>query len=818
MLIQKLHDNWKMRKLPGGKYLNARVPGSVYSDLLRNSQMEDPFWRDNEDKAFELAEHDYEYRAEFSVTQKMLNMDRILLRCEGLDTLTEISINNVLIAHTENMHRIWEFDIDKDILKSEKNEIKIIFYSPVKFVREADKKIKVDGSSHCLDGFPQLRKAHCMFGWDWGPRLPDAGIWRDISLVGIKTARIESVYIKQKHKKDSVELDVSVDIESAVEVLKNGQYSWKIIIKDPKGKAVEFDNSSKRIFINNPQIWWPNGYGSQPLYTVKVILLSPRGKELDSWERRIGLRTMTVGRNKDKWGESFAYEVNGVSIFAMGADYIPEDNILSRITPKRTRKLLEQCTAANYNTIRVWGGGHYPSDSFYDICDELGLIVWQDFMYACAVYDLSDEFDKNIRAELADNVKRIRHHASLGLWCGNNEMEWFVDMGRWVDTHRQKADYIKMYEYIFPQLLKELDPQTFYWPASPSSGGSFDKPNDPDRGDVHYWEVWHGDKPFTDYRNYFFRFVSEFGFQSFPHLKTIESFTLPQDRNIFSYIMERHQRNNAANGKIMNYMYQTFLYPNDFDTLLYASQLLQAEAVKYGVEHFRRNRGRCMGAIYWQLNDCWPVASWASIDYFFRWKALHYYAKRFYQPLMISCHEEGLLTQDPNANHQPQVKAAIEKSFRLCVANETFENKKLTVKWQIRDTKAKVQKEKTIEVNVPQLSSFWLEKVDVPAVKLDDEYLSYQLYEGKAIVSEGTVIFSLPKFFHWEDPKLTYKISGDTITIKAAAYAKSVEIQNRNQDMVLSDNYFDMNAGEKKIKILEGKPGKLRLRSVWDIK
>ncbi len=502
----------------------------------------------------------------------------------------------------------------------------------------------------------------------------------------------------------------------------------------------------------------------------------------------------------------------------MGADYIPEDNILGRVNAKRTRKLLEQCREANFNSIRVWGGGYYPDDYFYDICDELGLVVWQDFMFACAVYDLNDEFDLNVRAELADNIKRIRHHACLGLWCGNNEMEWFVDQMRWVGNLKQKADYIKMYEYIFPQVLKEHDPNAFYWPASPSSGGNFDVPNDPNRGDVHYWEVWHGNKPFSDYRNYFFRYVSEFGFQSFPAVKTIESFTLPEDRNIFSYVMERHQRNNSANGKIMNYMYQTFLYPNDFDTLVYASQLLQAEAVKYGVEHFRRNRGRCMGAIYWQLNDCWPVASWASIDYFFRWKALHYYAKRFFRPLMISCHEEGLLTQNPNANHQPQIKAAIEKSFRLSVANETTEEKKLTVKWEIRDKKAGALKEKTIPVKIPALSSLWLDKVLVPEIKINDEYLSYHLYDGKTLVSEGTVIFSLPKYFHWEDPKLRYTINGDTITVKAAAYAKSVEIQNRNQDIVLSDNYFDMNAGEKKVKILSGKPGKLKLRSVWDIK
>ncbi|MDR1617491.1 MAG: glycoside hydrolase family 2 protein, partial [Treponema sp.] len=310
--------------------------------------------------------------------------------------------------------------------------------------------------------------------------------------------------------------------------------------------------------VNKPELWWPRGFGPQPLYRIRVTLFY-RGRELDSRERRYGLRTMTIRRKKDRWGESFAHEVNGVPVFAMGADYIPEDSIFSRITPERTRRLLEQCAAANFNTIRVWGGGYYPDDFFYDICDELGFIVWQDCMFACAVYELTGEFEKNIRAELADNVKRLRHHASLGLWCGNNEMEMFVDMMQWVSSLKQKADYIKMYEYIFPQVIGEHDPQTFYWPASPSSGGSFDRPNDPDRGDVHYWEVWHGNKPFSDYRNYYFRYVSEFGFQSFPLLKTVESFTLPEDRNIFSYVMERHQRNNAANGKIMNYLYQTFL-------------------------------------------------------------------------------------------------------------------------------------------------------------------------------------------------------------------------------------------------------------------
>ncbi|MDR2746396.1 MAG: glycoside hydrolase family 2 protein [Treponema sp.] len=813
MTVQKLHGNWKLKTAK--EILPARVPGSVYSDLLANKKMEDPFWRDNEDKAFALMENDWEYITSFEVSQRLLGNDNVLLRCEGLDTLADLYVNNVPVGKADNMHRLWEFDVKKQ-LKAGENTLRILLHSPLKFLREAQKKIKVDGSSDALEGFPHLRKAHCMFGWDWGPRLPDAGIWRDISLTAFNTARIDSVYVTQKHRKAAADLGIAVQWDTGKGPLKTA-LSWNVEITDPKGKTTVYENSPAKITIEDPELWWPHNYGPQPLYTVRVILLA-RGREIDRWERRYGLRTVTMRVQKDKWGESFATEVNGVPIFAMGADYIPEDNILSRVNEKRTRKLLEQCTMANFNSVRVWGGGYYPNDFFYDICDELGLLVWQDCMFACAVYELSPEFEENIKAELRDNIKRIRHHASLALWCGNNEMEMFVDQMTWVSTLKQKADYIKMYEYIFPRIFKELDPQTFYWPASPSSGGSFDKPNDPNRGDVHYWDVWHGNKPFSDYRNYFFRYASEFGFQAYPSLKTVESFTLPEDRNPFSYVMERHQRNNAANGKIMNYMYQTFLYPTSFDIFLYASQLLQAEAIKYGVEHFRRNRGRCMGAIYWQLNDIWPVTSWASIDYFNRWKALHYYARRFFQPLMISCHEEGLLTQNPNANHQPQIKEAIEKSFRLSVANETFEERKLTVKWEIRDKHAKILKEKAIPVKVPPLTSLWLDKVLVNDIDLNEQYLSYHLLDGNAVISEGSAIFSLPKFFHWADPGLSCTVNGDVITVKASAYAKAVEILNRREDLVLSDNYFDMDGGTKKIKILNGKPQGLKLRSVYNIK
>ena len=678
-----------------------------------------------------------------------------------------------------------------------------------------------------MRGFPYLRKAHCMFGWDWGPRLPDAGIWRKVSLVGYDIARLDGVYITQQHTGGQAGLNFRVDVDKCGEerILSFGKDNNKLVgltynVRVTDGRQWKLSGAvDNTIIIDNPDLWWPNGYGEQPLYRVEVKL--KKGDEvLDIWEKKIGLRTLTVHIEKDEYGESFAHEVNGVRIFAMGADYIPEDNILSRVTPERTRDLLQQAKNAHFNCIRVWGGGNYPYDAFWDICDELGLIVWEDFMFACAVYQLTDEFEENITAEFVDNIKRIRHHACLGLWCGNNEMESFVVSGLWVSRQQERADYIKMYEYIIPKVLKEYDPNTFYWPSSPSSGGSFDNPYDLDRGDTHYWDVWHGNKPITEYRKFFFRYVSEFGFQSFPCMKTVESFTEPEDRNIFSYVMEKHQRNSSANGKIMNYMEQTYLYPGNFDTTLYASQLLQAEALRYGVEHFRRNRGRCMGTIIWQLNDCWPVASWATIDYYGKWKAAQYYAKRFFAPVMISCQEEGILTQDTNPNAQPY---EVKKSVHLNVANETMQEKKVRVEWNLRNRSGEILRGGDTVVTVPALSAVWLEKEDCMDANLYEDYVSYECWDydctgREAPLSQGTVLFCPPKHFRFLNPELTADVDGDELVITSKAYAKSVEIQNEDADLLLSDNYFDMNGGTQRVKILKGEPTGLKVRSVYDIR
>ncbi|MBQ4264178.1 MAG: glycoside hydrolase family 2 protein [Clostridia bacterium] len=789
-----LNGAWQMRACDDSTWIPAQVPGSVYANLLSAGKMDDPFWRDNELDACRRMEKDYVYRRSFTLSEADLQACDLVLRCEGLDTLAEISLNGSIVGSADNMHRIWEYSILEHVHAGE-NELSVRFASPIRFIYDANEKLFTDGSTDCMSGFPQLRKAHCMFGWDWGPRLPDAGIWRDISILKLDEARIEDIRIHQEHDGTRVRLDFIPNIKH---VKGTPNYALHKTVICPDGRRLSTLQDS--IVIDTPELWWPNGYGSQPLYTVEVELICG-GRVLDTWTRRIGLRTLTVRNEPDQWGESFEFVVNGVAIFAMGGDYIPEDNLLARVTPERTRRLIEDCALAHHNSIRVWGGGYYPDDWFYDACDELGLIVWQDFMFACGVYELTPAFSKNITAEFVDNIRRLRHHASLGLWCGNNELEWQYGNNDYRISPKQRADYIRLFETLIPSVLEREDPDTFFWPASPSSGGSFDEPNAPNRGDVHYWEVWHSDKPFTAYREHLFRFASEFGFQSFPCLKTVESFTEPKDRNVFSYVMEKHQRNQSANGKIMNYLAQNFRYPNSFDGVLYASQLLQAEAIRYGVEHWRRNRGRCMGAIYWQVNDCWPVASWSSIDYFGRWKALHYASKRFFAPLLISCEEEGTLTQNMNVNAEFPVT---RKTARLNIANETTADVQGTVRWALRTPDAAIVLSGSQDVTVPALTSLWLERMDFSAYTLRGHYLSYEFAVSGRVVSSGTVLFCAPKHFEFEDPQLRVAREGDCLRVSAAAYARGVEIICHDGDVLLDDNYFDMNAGEKTVRILRG--------------
>lgn len=788
-----LNGIWQM--CGAGYECEGTVPGSVYSFLLDKGLMEDPFYGMNELDALKLLDNEFTFTKTFDFTP---TGDTVLLHCDGLDTLCDIYINGEHLAYTDNMHRTYEFDVTAQ-LKAGENVISILFHPPIPYITEKQKEETVYEPWHCTVGAGHIRKAHCMMGWDWGPRLPDAGIWKDISLLVLNSARITDFHIVQRHEGGKVFVAPFVTTDKEANV--------NVTVVTPDGESYSIA-ANEQTEIRNPRLWWPNGLGEQPLYTVIA--------ECAGWkeEKRIGLRTLKLIREKDKYGECFCHEVNGVRFFAMGADYIPEDNVLSRVKSEKTYKLIKQCRDANFNAIRVWGGGVYPRDAFFDACDELGIVVFEDMMVACVLLSTTDQMKANFKAELFDNLRRIRHHASLALISGNNEVEeMYIN---WLDKHPHLVEsYLAIYEDMVPELVKELCPYIPYVPSSPSSCGHFLDPRNENYGDSHYWQVWHGDKPFTEYRKKFFRYLSEFGFQSFPSEKTINAVTPEEDRNVFSRVMEMHQRNGVANGKILNYLSQTYKYPSEFGTLLYASQLLQAEAMRYGVEHLRRHRGRCMGTLYWQLNDIWPTASWSSIDYYGRFKALHYVAKRFYNPTMISCKETG----EGDTRYFPTLDPRIdyETKAQLCVTNETRSDVTGVAVWALRDNTGKVLKEGSTDMTVPALSSVWLEEMDFCKTDVDHTYMSFAFLVDGASVSEGTVLFTLPKYFRFLDPKLRCEVHSDEITVYADAYAQYVEIDSPDSDFVLSDNYFDMNAGTKTVKILEGDPKTIRLRSVFDI-
>ncbi len=766
--------------------VDMQIPGTVLSGLLAAGKIKDPFYRTNEDATRALFWKDYVFTRTFDVDEELLAQQHIVLVCEGLDTLAEISINGTFLAKTDNMHRTWKFQAKK-LLHPGKNEIQIVFRSVLRFIEdypyEAHKKINYIPCGS-MKGNQLLRKAHSMFGWDWGPQTIDAGIFRDIYLQGYSHARIEDIRIHQQHAKNvsvqtSITLSESVPGQKlCVELSEDGAdkpLQTKLCKTNADGvAAVDF-------VIENPKLWWPNDYGDQPLYIVRTTFLDEDGTSLESITRRIGLRTLTISQEKDEWGNEFAFCVNGVKIFTRGGNYIPDDCLYTRITEKKLDYILESCRRAHFNCVRVWGGGYYPSDAFYDLCDEKGLIVWQDLMYACNVYDVTDAFAENCRQETYDNVRRLRHHASLGLWCGNNEIESAWD--HWGDFQKEtpylRADYIRLFEEVLPKAVQEADGETFYWHSSPSSGGCFDNPDDANRGDTHYWDVWHGQKPFTDYRKYFFRFCSEFGFQSFPCAKTVNSFTLEDDRNIFSRVMESHQKNDAANGKMLYYLSENLRYPKDLTHLLYASQVLQGMAIKYGVDHWRRNRGRCMGTLYWQINDDWPAPSWSSIDYFGRWKALHYMAQKFYAPHAVS------MTLEDHRCH-------------VYFSNESFETTEYSLTLSIRDLSGNVLETYETKGNSPAFSAIETAVVDICSWEdqKDDVFLEAVIHTKDQKVLKDVETLVPYKYLNLKNPVISTEAEETNdafiLHISSDCFAPFVALDFDDADVIFSDNFFHL--------------------------
>ena len=776
MLTQNLCGPWTLTTEDGRRF-DTCVPGTLLQTLLDHQAIPDPFDGMNEYAVCEATRQTFSMERSFSLPEEALACACADLVFEGVDTEAELFLNDQRVAFFNNMHRTWRVPV-KSFLRPGENTLRLVFSPALDAVaRDARENpdITYDGGSE-LVWTGGLRKAHYMFGWDWGPRLPDAGLWRPVSLE-CYDSRLDNLSVRQHHADGAVTLTVSAD--TAADDL-------RVTLLDPEGAvaaSAEVPAGAPALLsVPSPRLWWPNGLGDQPLYTLRVEALSG-GLPVDARSLRLGLRTLTVSRQPDAWGEEFAFCCNGVKFFAMGADYIPEDNLLARCTRERTDRLLQDCRDANFNCVRVWGGGIYPSDDFFDLCDEKGLVVWMDLMFACNVYRLTPAFRENIRQEAVDNLRRVRHHASLGLVCGNNEMEtaWLSWGGVVSQPEDLKRVYLEQFEVLLKDVCAAEAPDTFYWPSSPSSGGGFDDPNSLDRGDVHDWSVWHGRRPFSDFTERYPRFCSEFGFESFPAMDTLRSFIHDsRDMNPFSKVMESHQKCHSGNATMLHYLAQSLPYPFSMDQLVHASQYLQAEAVRAGVEHWRRNRGRCMGAIYWQINDCWPVASWAGIDSFGRWKALHYEARRFFAPLLVSLRREA-------------------DDYTVFVSNERREPFSGSVRLAAYALDGKVLGAGTVDVSCPALSSVAvgslrsLLNLTAPAEALP-LVRCLLLDASGVVVSENEALWEAPKHLTLETPHIQVSCEAGRISLTSDALALAVALEAG--DARFSDNWFTLYPGE----------------------
>ncbi len=792
MYLQSLHGSWQFKQAGTDQWLPATIPGTVHTDLLALNRIPDPFVGDNEKQVQWVAQTDWEYQHTFSVEPSLLNQPHIFLVCKGLDTLTDVSLNGNPLGNTDNMFRAYRWDVTS-LLKAGENQLTILFRSNVNYCDERWKaRPLIDVGDFSIRGGAYLRKAPCHFGWDWGPMLPTAGVWKDIQLEAYSAAKLEDVHLRQVHENGEVKLSVNV----ITTVWDKVPLTARLTVRHPNGHTQSVETAlsnatgSLELKISDPQLWWPNGYGQQPLYQVEVSL--KHGDEiLDTHNYQVGLRTLELRQTPDQWGRSFTFVVNGVPIFAKGSNWIPADSFPTRLTPAFVETLIASAAATHQNMLRIWGGGYYEYEYFYDLCDRYGILVWQDFMFACAAYPMYEAaFIENVKEEAFQNIRRLRHRACLALWCGNNEIE-----GGWVgwgwtreDTQDLKQAYDQFFHKTLPQWVQAEDPDTAYWPSSPSSDTPFQDPNGDAIGDVHQWSVWHEIKPFSNYRSTFARFVSEFGFQSLPALETVATYAEPADWNMTSYIMEHHQRNTGGNGRIIAYLTQHFRLPKDFPTLVYLTQVLQAEAMRIGVEHWRRIRERNSGTLYWQLNDCWPVASWSSIDYFGRWKALQYAAKHFYAPVHLSVEDNG-----------PQLA--------LCVTNDTTDAWQGEVHWRLETLngqKLTSGASGTEAVSAQPLATTQIAAFDFAAqlAKLNNREVVFitELHNAQGRQLLTVTPFVPNKHLALSDPQLKINVEqkgGDlAITVQAQSLARFVQLSLDGADVIFSDNFFDVPASE----------------------
>ncbi|MCB0571639.1 MAG: glycoside hydrolase family 2 protein [Phaeodactylibacter sp.] len=814
MITQTLQSAWAFKSSSKEGWMPATVPGCVHTDLIDNGVIEDPFYRLNEHRLQWVDKDNWAYRTAFQVDGSILDKERVALEFLGLDTYADVYLNDKLILLADNFHRSWEVDV-KPYLKADSNELYILFHSPIQIGLEnldahgyglpavndqsenggvGDKKVSVF-----------LRKPGYHFGWDWGPRLTTSGIWRPILIKAWNEARLVDAYFHQESvsaERALLDAQLTVEAERAGPATLSVYWQDSLLARKDISLKAGAQQASLPLEILKPKLWWTKELGEPYLYPLKVVL-EMDGRTSGSLEKRIGLRSIRVVQEPDADGKgsSFYFELNGKPIFSKGANYIPNDVFLNRVSPEWYRKVIQSATDANMNMLRIWGGGFYEDDYFYTLCDEQGILIWQDFMFACSMYPGDSSFIESVRQEAIYNIRRLRNHPSIALWCGNNEIDvawaqYKETMGwGWKQryTMKQRATIWAAYERVFHQLLPELvkayHPGAFYWPSSPYAGPGEHATYNTTSGDIHYWGVWHGEHPFRDFRKYIGRFMSEYGFQSFPEYQSVRKYALPEDFDIESEVMASHQRSGIGNLRIRSYMKDNYQLPERFDQFLYVGQLLQAEAIKYAIEAHRTAKPYCMGTLYWQINDCWPVASWSSMDYYLRWKALHYYVRDAYkrETVVFIDSKDKLKVYTCSGRMEPATA-----QLRLELLN--FDGQVL---WQ-QESDTRLSPDSALvaaDFDIKQFNNLGSRESMV---------LRARLYENGQLLHENLYYFTEPRSLKLPAaPQLTTSWAKQTdgsyaLTLASNALAKNVFLSYEGVDGFFSDNYFDLLPGEQK--------------------
>ncbi|MDG5816448.1 hypothetical protein QA601_15230 [Chitinispirillales bacterium ANBcel5] len=789
MTIQKisLDGDWQFSQASEDVFYPARVPGCVHTDLFRANLIKNPFWGCNEKNLQWIENCDWIYKRTINIPKTLLKREHIELVMEGVDTLSTVYFNGNTVGSTENMFTGYRFDIAPYIREGH-NSITVKFHNPMDYIAQKRKSHSFDEWNDPVGGASNIRKEQCSFGWDWGPRFATCGIYKPISVQGWSHNRIESVEISQKHYCDHVRLSINPSLVKENRKDYHFQYSVSL------NSTVIAKSATSEMLINDPQLWWPNGLGKQPLYNLDVSLFY-KDTLIDSYSSGIGLRTIILDRHTDSQGETFQFVVNGKAVFAKGANWIPADSFVTRTDEHTYDNLLCSAKDANMNMIRVWGGGIYEMDIFYDLCDRYGLLVWQDFMFACSLYPGDDHFLSLVSDEATGQIKRLRNHPCMALWCGNNELEQIQDLR--TGSSKVKLNYEKVFYRLLPELVKNYSPPIPYWPSSPHNPEGYNSGfNSESKGDAHFWDVWHSRKPVKTYEQTNFRFCSEFGMQSYCSEETARSYT--DDLNVFAPAMENHQKHPAGNLIIMEYISRLYRFPKDFFSLSYLSQLNQAYCMKIGVEHFRRSMPHTMGALYWQLNDCWPGASWSGIEYGGRWKALHFHAKRFFAPVLVSARLKG-------DEYAAKANTIINTIFTadLYTTSDLPETLPVKLCWTLF-YKNEIVAQSSIKCILNYGESRHQSSIDctdhINRHGRNNLVLRIYLKHNDSVISQNTALFTAPRFLDLQKPHITYDIkrvssSHYSILFNSDTYVHQLFFSIDGISVNASDNYFDLFPG-----------------------